>query len=75
MDFKPTIPMKNKQEVIKEAEHMFKTFMDPTTKKPLRDECYNKYHSLMWVLEDEENLIEKRLREINAERTETPDTK
>ena len=71
---KTYITMKSEQEIRDEMTRLFKLFMDPTTKKPTRDEAYIKFHSMNWVIEDEEDIIEKRLREINAARNKTPES-
>ena len=67
--------MKSEVEIRKEQERLFRVFMDPATKKPIHDSAYIKFHALNWVLEDSQDIIEKRLREINAGRTETSKAK
>ena len=65
--------MKNQKQIENEMERLFMSFMDPSKKKPLRDESYIQYHKLKWVLEDEADIIEKRLKEI-ASGNKTPQT-
>ena len=67
--------MKNEHDVRKEMERLFIVFMDPKQKKPIRDDAFVRFHALNWVIEDEEDIIKKRLREIHAGRTKETDTK
>lgn len=67
--------MKSEEDVQKERDRLFRLFMDSTKKKPLRDEAFIKFKALSYVLEDEEDIVEKRLREINVTGNKTPNTK
>lgn len=67
--------MKSEDEVREEMERLYKVFMDPATKKPVRDDAFIKFHSLVWVLENAEDVFEKRLSEIRAGRNKTTDAK
>ena len=67
--------MKTEQQIRKEMTMLFDRFMDPSVKKPIRDDAFVRFHALNWVLEDEEDIISKRMREINAGRIKETDTK
>ena len=75
MDFKPILSMKTEKRVNEERERLFRVFMNDNTKKPIRDSAYIQFHILDWVLEDEKNIIEKRLEEMNVRRTKEPEAK
>jgi hypothetical protein len=66
--------MKSEREIRNEIERLFKLFMEPRQKKPIRDDAFIRFHALNWVVEDEEDIIKKRLREINVGRTERSKT-
>jgi hypothetical protein len=66
--------MKNEKEIQIEYDRLFKIFMNQKQKKPIRDDAFIRFHALAWVLEDEEDIVKKRLREINVGRTAIPET-
>ena len=63
--------MKSEKEITEEMERLYKVFMDPANKKPVRDDAFIKFHALVWVLENAEDVFEKRLSEIRAGRNKT----
>lgn len=65
--------MKTEEQIKKEAQRCYDVFMNPGNKKPIRDDAYLRFHALLWVLEDEEDIIKKRWDEINAGRTAKAD--
>lgn len=67
--------MKEQKQVEDEAQRLLSIFMEPSNKKPIRDEAYIKYHTLQWVLRTDDDIVQKRLREINATRNNTPKSK
>lgn len=66
--------MKTQTQIEKERNRLFDVFMDQSVKKPIRDDAFIRFHALTWVLEDEEDIIKKRLSEINVGRTKEPET-
>lgn len=68
------IIMKTGSQIKEEQERLFAVIMAPQIKKPIRDEAYIKFHTLTWVLEDEKNITQQRLREIHAKRNKAPET-
>ena len=66
--------MKNEKEIQIEYYRLFKIFMNQKQKKPIRDDAFIRFHALACVLEDEEDIVKKRLREINVGRTAIPET-
>ena len=60
--------MKTEEEIRLELQRLYTLFMNPSTKKPIHDRAFIEYHKLVWVLENEEDVIEKRLKEIDDRR-------
>ena len=56
--------MKTEKQISNERERLFRLFMDLSNKKPLRDDAHIRFDVLTWILQDEEDIIERRLKEI-----------
>lgn len=66
--------MKNGQEIQEEMERLKKTILSTNLRSHLREQYVYMLKALEWVLEDEKDMVEERLKNVGitkASRTET----